>query len=84
MSSHLCVHLLDNEKMGKMKKLLEILTTPGQRIPLEALLKCEVVLEKMNIKGDVSFSDFKTPFFTTIGSNNVSFSSYKIATRYST
>lgn len=37
--------------MGKMKKLLEILSSPSQRITMEALLKCEAVLEKMDIKG---------------------------------
>lgn len=40
----------DHEKVGKMKKLLEILTSPGQRITMETLLKCEVVLEKLDIK----------------------------------
>ncbi|XP_065202466.1 mediator of RNA polymerase II transcription subunit 15-like [Planococcus citri] len=40
----------DSEKMGKMKKLLEILSSPGQRITMETLLKCEVVLEKLDIK----------------------------------
>lgn len=40
--------------MGKMKKLLEILSSPGQRITMETLLKCEVVLEKLDIKVVVS------------------------------
>lgn len=42
--------------MGKMKKLLEILSNPQQRtMPLETLLKCEVVLEKLDFKrGDGS------------------------------
>lgn len=40
----------DVEKLSKMKKLLEILTSPQQRMPLETLIKCEVVLEKMDIK----------------------------------
>ncbi|XP_045481242.1 mediator of RNA polymerase II transcription subunit 15-like isoform X2 [Harmonia axyridis] len=38
------------EKLSKMKKLLEILSNPQQRMPLETLIKCEVVLEKMDIK----------------------------------
>ncbi|XP_054282652.1 mediator of RNA polymerase II transcription subunit 15-like [Macrosteles quadrilineatus] len=43
------------EKVSKMKKLLEILSTPGKRVPLETLLKCEVVLEKLDLKrGDGS------------------------------
>ncbi|VVC44520.1 Hypothetical protein CINCED_3A025157 [Cinara cedri] len=39
----------DVEKMTKMKKLLEILSTPTQRMPLETLLKCEVALEKLDL-----------------------------------
>ncbi|KAL3290282.1 hypothetical protein HHI36_023628 [Cryptolaemus montrouzieri] len=38
------------EKLSKMKKLLEILSNPQQRMPLETLLKCEVVLEKLDFK----------------------------------
>lgn len=38
------------EKLSKMKKLLEILSNPQQRMPLETLIRCEVVLEKMDIK----------------------------------
>lgn len=38
-----------------MKKLLEILSNPTQRMPLETLIKCEVVLEKLDFKrGDGS------------------------------
>jgi hypothetical protein len=33
-----------------MKKLLEILSNPSKRMPLETLLKCEVVLEKLDFK----------------------------------
>jgi len=33
-----------------MKKLLEILANPNKRMPLETLLKCEVVLEKLDFK----------------------------------
>lgn len=45
------------EKTSKMKKLLEILSNPSQRMPLETLLKCEVVLEKLDFKrGDGSVS----------------------------
>lgn len=39
----------DVEKLSKMKKLLEILQTPTQRMPLETLLKCEVALEKLDL-----------------------------------
>jgi mediator of RNA polymerase II transcription subunit 15 len=40
----------DVEKLSKMKKLLDILSTPSKRMPLETLLKCEVVLEKLDLK----------------------------------
>ncbi|XP_069697565.1 mediator of RNA polymerase II transcription subunit 15 isoform X2 [Periplaneta americana] len=40
----------DVEKLSKMKKLLEILSNPSKRMPLETLLKCEVVLEKLDLK----------------------------------
>lgn len=33
-----------------MEKLLEILSSNSQRITMEALLKCETVLEKLDIK----------------------------------
>ncbi|KAG5331321.1 MED15 polymerase, partial [Acromyrmex charruanus] len=38
-----------------MKKLLEILSNPNKRMPLDTLLKCEVVLAKLDFKrGDGS------------------------------
>ncbi|KAI9586062.1 mediator of RNA polymerase II transcription subunit 15 [Glossina fuscipes] len=37
------------EGQTKMRKLLEILSNPSQRVSLETLLKCEKVLEKMEI-----------------------------------
>ncbi|KAK6618937.1 hypothetical protein RUM44_003318 [Polyplax serrata] len=40
----------DVEKLSKMKKLLEILSNPSKRMPLETLRKCEVVLEKLDLK----------------------------------
>lgn len=39
-----------DEKFLKMNKLLEILCNPNQRIPLETLVKCEIALEKMDLK----------------------------------
>ncbi|XP_076028620.1 mediator of RNA polymerase II transcription subunit 15-like [Oratosquilla oratoria] len=39
----------DTEKMGKMKKLLDILLNPQRRMPIDTLLKCEQVLEKLEI-----------------------------------
>lgn len=48
-----------------MKKLLEILSNPTQRMPLETLLKCEVVLKKMDFKrGDGSVSAPTTSHLT--------------------
>lgn len=46
---HLNIIIKDVEKLSKMKKLLEILSTPTQRMPLETLLKCEVALEKLDL-----------------------------------
>ncbi|XP_026667031.1 mediator of RNA polymerase II transcription subunit 15-like isoform X2 [Ceratina calcarata] len=43
------------DKISKMKKLLEILLNPTKRTPLDTLLKCEIVLEKLDFKrGDAS------------------------------
>lgn len=36
---------VNSEKITKLKKLLEILSNPDTRIPLETLVKCEIVLE---------------------------------------
>lgn len=41
---------VDVEKLTKMKKLLDILSHPSKRMPLETLLKCEAVLEKLDFK----------------------------------
>ncbi|CAG5048317.1 unnamed protein product [Parnassius apollo] len=38
------------EKLTKMKNLLDILSNPNKRMPLETLIKCEVVLEKLDFK----------------------------------
>lgn len=46
--------IADVEKMSKMKKLLEILSNPQQRMPLDTLIKCEIVLEKIDFKRDSS------------------------------
>jgi mediator of RNA polymerase II transcription subunit 15 len=32
-----------------MKKLMDILSNPTKRIPMETVLKCEAVLERMNL-----------------------------------
>ncbi|KAM3959124.1 LOW QUALITY PROTEIN: mediator complex subunit 15 [Aphomia sociella] len=38
------------EKLTKMKNLLDILSNPNKRMPLETLIKCEVVLEKLDFR----------------------------------
>lgn len=47
----------DVEKTNKMKKLLEILQSPNKRMPLETLLKCEHVLEKLDFKHSTLLRD---------------------------
>jgi len=39
----------ENEKLGKMKKLLDILSNPDKRVPLVTLQKCEDVLKRMQL-----------------------------------
>ncbi|XP_059483853.1 mediator of RNA polymerase II transcription subunit 15 isoform X2 [Neocloeon triangulifer] len=47
----------DAERHKKMKNLLELLSNPTKRMPLETLLKCEKVLEKLDFKrGEVGGS----------------------------
>ncbi|CAG0888610.1 unnamed protein product [Darwinula stevensoni] len=38
----------DHDKLSKMKKLLDLLRHPDRRVPMETLLKCEQVLERMD------------------------------------
>jgi mediator of RNA polymerase II transcription subunit 15 len=45
----------DNEKLAKMKKLLDILSNPDKRVPLVTLQKCEDVLKRMQL--DTTDSD---------------------------
>jgi mediator of RNA polymerase II transcription subunit 15 len=45
----------DNEKLGKMKKLLDIMSNPDKRMPLATLQKCEDVLKRMQL--DTTDSD---------------------------
>ena len=35
------------ERLTKMKKLLDILSNPGRRMPIQTLQKCEDVLKRM-------------------------------------
>ena len=45
----------DNEKLAKMKKLLDIMSNPDKRMPLATLQKCEDVLKRMQL--DTTDSD---------------------------
>lgn len=45
----------DNEKLGKMRKLLDIMSNPDKRMPLVTLQKCEDVLKRMQL--DTTESD---------------------------
>jgi mediator of RNA polymerase II transcription subunit 15 len=45
----------DNEKLAKMKKLLDIMSNPDKRMPLATLQKCEDVLKRMQL--DTTESD---------------------------
>lgn len=40
------------KELVKMKNLLDSLTNPNKRLPIETLLKCEQVLEKMELQRD--------------------------------
>ncbi|XP_078045604.1 mediator of RNA polymerase II transcription subunit 15-like isoform X2 [Augochlora pura] len=40
----------NGDKLSKMKRLLEILSNPSKRMPMDTLLKCEAVLEKVDFK----------------------------------
>ncbi|KAK0179543.1 hypothetical protein PV327_005286 [Microctonus hyperodae] len=42
------------DKLSKMNKLLEILSNPTKRVPLETIIKCEAVLEKLDLKRNES------------------------------
>ncbi|XP_045605676.1 mediator of RNA polymerase II transcription subunit 15 [Procambarus clarkii] len=42
----------DAEKSKKMKQLHDMLQNPTRRMPMETLLKCEIVLEKLEIHRD--------------------------------
>ncbi|XP_046447661.1 mediator of RNA polymerase II transcription subunit 15-like [Daphnia pulex] len=47
---------VDSEKLSKMKIMLDILSNPSKRMPMDTLLKCEAVLEKMDFKKSESGS----------------------------
>lgn len=47
----------DQNKLDKMKKLMDILSNPSKRMPMETLLKCEKVLGKMNFQLESSSAE---------------------------
>lgn len=47
----------DNDKLIKMNKLLDILSNPSKRMPMETLIKCEAVLNKMDLDSDSGSSN---------------------------
>ena len=42
----------DQDRLTKMKKLLDILSNPGRRMPISTLQKCEDVLKRMALEPD--------------------------------
>merc|ERR1719384_2319459 len=42
----------DQDRVTKMKKLLDILSNPGRRMPISTLQKCEDVLKRMALEPD--------------------------------
>ena len=43
----------DDEKLAKMRRLLEILCNPSKRLPMDTLKKCEAVLNRMQQTQDL-------------------------------
>uniref|UniRef100_T1J6D6 Mediator of RNA polymerase II transcription subunit 15 n=1 Tax=Strigamia maritima TaxID=126957 RepID=T1J6D6_STRMM len=50
-------------EMSKMKNLLDILSDPTKRVPMDTLLKCEQVLEKLDFKNKPSDASIGIPLF---------------------
>lgn len=57
----------DGDRLLKLKKLLEILSNPNSRIPLETLLKCEAALE--NQIGTVKEHTANNPLLEAVSAN---------------
>lgn len=66
----------DSEKLSKMKIMLDILSNPSKRMPMDTLLKCEAVLEKMDFKRSESGS-VAPPSVTSVPSLGVAVPSTK-------
>ena len=43
----------DDEKLAKMRRLLEILCNPNKKLPMDTLKKCEAVLNRMQQTQDL-------------------------------
>lgn len=60
----------NSEKLTKLKKLLEILSNPEARIPLETLVKCEIVLvNQFGALKDVGPASINNPLYDAISNN---------------
>lgn len=57
----------DGDRLLKLKKLLEILSNPNSRIPLETLLKCETALE--NQLGTFKEHTINNPLLESVSTN---------------
>lgn len=61
---------INSEKITKLKKLLEILSNPDTRIPLDTLVKCEIVLEnQFGALKDTPPSSINNPLYDAIVNN---------------
>lgn len=60
----------NSEKLTKLKKLLEILSNPEARIPLETLVKCEIVLvNQFGTLKDSGPTSINNPLYDAIQNN---------------
>lgn len=60
----------NSEKLTKLKKLLEILSNPEARIPLETLVKCEIVLvNQFGALKDPAPTSINNPLYDAIANN---------------
>lgn len=60
----------NSEKLTKLKKLLEILSNPEARIPLETLVKCEIVLvNQFGALKDPGPTSINNPLYDAISNN---------------
>lgn len=60
---------VNSEKITKLKKLLEILSNPDTRIPLETLVKCEIVLENQFGALEPAGASINNPLYDAIANS---------------